>query len=196
MELDSFFQSSFFAHAQQGFLWQPYLIAIVSALIGLFGRWMYDYYFNLSNLIFDKSVLGPVNQSGIDYYRMLLTNTGRGRARNVEAVVSKVATDDKARQNYLPSPLRWTHQPNPVTVRNIQKNQPVYLDLVEFKQEGNKHILRLLSPQIMDLENLALLSKGRSEISLDLYQSSGQVVSVKVELSWDGKNPPTDFQVY
>jgi len=73
-----------------------------------------------------------ITQGNTTYFRLLVTNQGRARAQWVEAVVTKVVRGGKQVEPFLPSPLRWTHQGNSETVRDIQRNQPAYIDLVEF----------------------------------------------------------------
>lgn len=179
--------------------WQPYIVALFSALVGaLMGfsfRYVYDVYVSRSKLEVNSTILGPTIQSGISYYRLLITNNGHWRAKSVNAVVEEIKTDDTPKKNYLPSPLPWTHQRSPQTVRDIQRRQPVYLDLIEYKLENKSHILRLLSDEIKDLPNLSRFENGLKELKIGLYQQSGQVINIRLSFEWDGINEPEKFVV-
>ena len=170
--------------------WQPYLVAAAAALFGFFARYIYDLFIYRSRLEVNEGVFGPTEQSGIQYYRLVITNNGRWRAKSVSALIEDRETGNKKERGFLPSPLPWTHQGN---VIDIQKRQPVHLDLIEYKfdKEENKYILRLLSDEIKPLHNLSRFKKGNTVLKVNLYQQSGQVIKIEVSLYWNGKDKPS-----
>jgi hypothetical protein len=124
----------------------------------------------------------------------LITNNGRWRAKSVSAFVVERMSGKKNETSFLPSPLPWTHQGK---IIEIQKHQPVHLDLIEYKYDDNekKYILRLLSDQIKDLPNLSRFEKGTTALKVNLYQQSGQVINIEVAFYWNGKDKPSKFSV-
>jgi hypothetical protein len=190
------------------------VVALIIATFGFFQNRIYAYYFKRSNLVFDKKFHKITHAHGqTTYFRLSVTNNGKGSAKGVEAVISNITKDGKTVE-ILPSPLEWTHH-TPRTTRDIQANQPAQLDFVRFWKKLDKlsvteiekyrkynpkaviqnsslitPVLSFLSPPIMDQLDLSSLIKGKSIVILKLYQKSGQVVKIGIDIDWDGENEP------
>jgi len=117
-------------------------------------------------------------------YRLQLRNESCYTAKNVEIDVEGVRDNgDKLRENFVPSPLSWTHRTT--EPRNILPHQNAFLDICEVKQEANKFII-LAAPHIKPLKEMPYIKKGTTRLVLKYYQENGQTGEVKLKITWNG----------
>ena len=138
-----------------------------------------------------------VNKQDSSYVgRIAVKNNSPNIAKFVEAYVEEITDTDsgtqRQRKNFLPFPLAWTHVfvgPNLGTIRDIQGNQTVYLDIFVTKNKQYSLQTPIKGP---GLDQFCELTKD-SKLKIKIYQESGQVVSIIVVTKWDGEenNPPT-----
>lgn len=147
-----------------------------------------------------KSVVDQANESYdpdiVDTHlvgRLVIQNKGRYIARSVEASLEKIICEGEDRRNFFPVPLFWTHgQVNKGIIRDIYPNQTVYLDVFEYIWDSlqGESMARFSLGAGRDIENLSFVSVGKSNLLLKLYQESGQVDKIRLEISWEGKGEP------
>jgi len=128
--------------------------------------------------------------------RIVIKNLGKYKAQSVEAYIEKINFQGKEREDYFPIPLFWTHgQLNKYgpTVRDIYPNQTVYLDIYNHiytdEYDGNS-IVKFAVAAGDNLENLSRANLGESEVIIKMYQESGQVDHIHLNIYWDGKSAP------
>lgn len=169
----------------------PAYIAIFSLIIALTATWLADRLrrkANRSNLRI-RGVYS-ITQLGIGVSRLIITNESNHKAMLVEADVESILDGDTDRTNFLPVPLNWTHGQLTGTLvrRDIYGHQTVHLDVIE--HNGPSLVLSTLI-RAQGLEPFFELYAGKTELGLILYQESGQTLSCKVTVSWNGTDAPT-----
>lgn len=127
--------------------------------------------------------------------RIILTNEGKYKAKLVEVYIEEIISNNKKRENFFPIPLKWTHgelNQKGITVRDIYKNQTVYLDIFNYVYNGiyNNCSIELAVATGLEYDDFSKIYKGESRILIKLYQESGQVNEVWLKLSWDGDSVP------
>lgn len=127
--------------------------------------------------------------------RLVITNKGRHKANAVEAYIQAVFDEGEERKDFIPMPLMWTHghlaHNGSVTVRDIYPNQTVYLDVLNTIYDplyvGDMSTL-FATPTGTETDTLSKIVRGNSKITITLYQESGQVNVVKLDVYWDNSN--------
>lgn len=127
--------------------------------------------------------------------RIIIKNKSIFKAEDVEANAEGLAINQKGRKNFLPCPLNWTHsqlfsvdgryQP----ARNIHPRQSVYLDIYKYYKESNNLKLATIAGQ--DIEDFSSLKPGENNVTIRLYQESGQTLKIELTITWNGKSNPT-----
>lgn len=125
--------------------------------------------------------------------RLVIKNEGKFIAKSIEASLEKIVFDEQERKDFFPVPLIWTHsQPNKATARDIYPNQTVYLDVLFYFSESRSGdaLAQFAIGAGKDVENLSYVCVGKSNILIKLYQESGQVDEVSLQIDWDGNSAP------
>lgn len=134
-----------------------------------------------------------------DVGRIVLKNNGKFIAKSVEAYIEKIIWDEEERKDFIPMPLIWTHgelNAKGLTVRDIYPNQTVYLDIFNHifdpDYTGESSVIFSIATGT-NYEDLSKLNIGKSELLIRLYQESGQINKVWLNVIWDGKSVPKIF---
>jgi len=129
--------------------------------------------------------------------RVLVENKGRYKAGKVEVNVISIEDKNGGRRNFLPSPLNWTHSQlysenrTVGVIRDIHPHQSVYLDIFNLNTgEENSKILKLAVVPCSNIDDFSKLEIGENTIVLKFYQESGQTITKKLKIIWDGKDSP------
>ena len=133
----------------------------------------------------------PYNPGPFDVGRVALENTGKHKARSVEAYLEKIISEGKERPDFFPVPLSWTHgelNKGGLSVRDIYPNQTVYLDIFNYVFDpevvgDSAAFFAVAAGQGVD--NLSRMNHGESKILVKFYQESGQVDRLWLDISWD-----------
>lgn len=129
--------------------------------------------------------------------RIILKNEGKYIASSVEAYIEKIIFMGQEREDFFPVPLFWTHgqlNKNGPTIRDIYPNQVVYLDLFNHIYDDeyiNDNVVVFAVAAGLGVDQLSKMNLGTSELTIKLYQESGQVVTLLVEAKWDQKGAPS-----
>ncbi len=134
-------------------------------------------------------------------YRLLIKNYpkhrvfGTSRAKDVEVIIESITENNKPRENFLPSPLTWTHgqayeQNKYLVLRDIHPGQTVYIDICNFIENRKSLILATSVAAALHITDFCKLNKGQTTLKLMAYQDSGQIVPIKLLIEWDGQNAP------
>jgi hypothetical protein len=125
--------------------------------------------------------------------RLIVRNDGKFIAGRVEAYLDRIEDNGKCRENFFPIPLKWTHgqlsASGSPTVRDIYPGQTVYLDVYKEEYKQRPVALSRVSIDLAaggDIKDFSELPKGRSVLFIKIYQESGQVDNVSLEIKWDG----------
>lgn len=170
------------------------MIASVTALgIAIFNEPFLNKFVRKSNLLV-KDVTSHVQGDGeLIVFRLLITNEGAYRARDVEVNVDQVFDGSTIRRNFLPVPLGWTHAhaAGISLTRDIHPNQSVYLDVCNYIKRDKDSVLRLSLKAGSEIKDFSLLKAGSTKLVLKAYQDSGQTVEINLLVTWDGINKPS-----
>lgn len=127
--------------------------------------------------------------------RLIIKNESNVRAVNVEAYVESVINNGNKINNYLPIPLRWTHsdlnKSKSMVLRDVSGNQSVFLDIYYYGPypHPNESIKLVIFSTLYEIKYCDI-KPGITDLYINLYQESGQVVPAKVTISWEeGKLP-------
>jgi uncharacterized protein (DUF58 family) len=171
---------------------------VLSPAVTVIGEWVRDRVFRP-----DIRAVRPVvtKQAGVMVGRLLVQNEGSVRAREVEAVVERIFDGDKLRENFIGMPLRWTHgqvRAGVPSMRDIHVKQKCLLDIIQvepvvsFRVGANGYIrtsssrLRLCSEAGGVDESLSELLIGKSRLVIAIYDASGGVAEIQLEVNWKG----------
>ena len=170
-------------------------IASLTALgIAIFSEPFLNKYVRKTNLKV-KGVSSHVQGRGdLIVHRLLIKNESGYRAKDVEVDVEQIYDGDEERHNFLPVPLGWTHSHavnGGQVARDIHPNQSVFLDITNYIKRKEGDVLRLSLKAGQEIEDFCSLKVGFTKLSLRAYQDSGQNVSIRLQVNWDGKSSPT-----
>lgn len=122
--------------------------------------------------------------------RVSIKNFGVHKAIAVQAFLEEVKNDGKIRGNFIPVPLCWTHQGlggDGLSLRDIHPNQTVLLDIFYFEHPSSQQAEGSLNFALAigsGIENFAEIKSEKTELSLKLYQESGQVIPFRLLIKW------------
>lgn len=123
------------------------------------------------------------NLQGPSYhFRLPLTNQSDYVARKVEVDVEKIIDDNGEERKIVPTPLDWTHKEEQ---RDIFPHQTAFLNICEAQQEVGKFI-KIRAVRIMHLEEMVVIKKGVTRVTLRFYQENGQTGEIKLKIVWNG----------
>lgn len=114
------------------------------------------------------------------YWRLAIKNSGNEVAISVQIDVTCIYDGGKARENFLPIPLRWTHINK--ESRNILPGQVVYLDVMEQKNSGEQ--VKLITNSGGGVGDFEVLKNGKTKIVLTIYVESGKSFNKTIEINW------------
>lgn len=134
-------------------------------------------------------------------YRLSIKNCPKHRifstskAEDVEVFVESIFEDDKPRENFLPSPLTWTHgqayeQNKYLVLRDVHPGQTVWIDICNFIKSSNSLILATSVAAALQIPDFCKLNQGETTLKLSVYQDDGQIVPITILIKWDGKYDP------
>lgn len=140
-------------------------------------------------------------ETNLIVYRLSIKNCSKhwifrtSKAKDVEVVVEGIFEDDKPRENFLPSPLTWTHgqayeQNKYLVLRNIHPGQTVWIDICNFIKSSNSLILATSVAAALRVPDFCKLNQGGTTLKLSVYQDDGQIVPITILIKWDGKYDP------
>ena len=132
----------------------------------------------------------------LDVGRVIIKNSGKFKAKAVEAYIEKITDSGEIRTDFFPMPLIWTHgqlNKDGLTVRDIYPNQTVYLDIfnhmLDREMVGDRSVLLAVAAG-NDVPAFSRGALGESVLLLKLYQESGQVTEVPLRIAWNGIEVP------
>ena len=161
------------------------IASATALLIAIGGAWLKSLVFKPKLDVLD---LRGFNQSQeLTVWRLVIKNTGKDTARDVQVEVIEIKDEGDTRKNFLPMSVNWTHL-NKVS-RDILKDQTAYLDIFNQSDKGSlksmEHTIIFASPYAQDIKDFFFLKKGNSEIKLKLFQKNGNSQEIKLFTKWD-----------
>ena len=164
--------------------WPEYLTAIGTlgaVIISLFGESLKKWIRPSKVEIVDKSCLIQTGTGDLGVSRLRLRNTGSGVARNVCVYVDTIYNELTCeRKNFLPVPLRWTHDGN--CQRDLMEGQYWHIDLVEVNRTSNKYYAYLVLFAGGGIDQYQKIEVGKTILKLVVYHSLGsKIYEVKIE---------------
>jgi len=146
-----------------------------------------------------KIIGEPLYNKQADNYtvgRITIKNKSKFRAEDVEADVEDLTINGDPRKNFLSCPLNWTHSQlysqnnNYHPTRNINPYQSVNLDIYRYSPNDLNNKLKLATIVCQDINDFSSLEKGENDITIRLYQDSGQTLKIELKVIWDGESTP------
>lgn len=169
------------------------ITGIIALLIAIFSE-PFKKWWHKSSLSFAQPLM--VKQtSTLQVCRIPIRNSGikafTYTAQDVEVNVEEIYDNGEKRSDFVPSPLRFTHQN---TSRNIAVNQTVLLDLFEWisstQRKNANSSIKIAAPNINGLPDMPYIETGTTILHLHLFQQSGQDIKRRVKIVWNGSDPP------
>ncbi len=206
---DSFHAYNVFHHQAQNpwYLlpdsWLP-SITLFAVAIALATPWIVNWLNNKpknSKLkVLGVSVVDQANETHdpdyqVDHHvgRLIIKNGGKFIAKSTEAFLEEIVFEGEERNDFFSVPLIWTHsQIVKDYARDIHPNQTVYLDVLSYSSDSRlgEPLAQFSIGAGKDVDNLSYVCVGRSKILVRMYQESGQVDEVNLEIDWDGDKAP------
>ena len=125
------------------------------------------------------------NEMGV--FRLIIKNDGSYKASKVEVYVDEVWEDGKKRDNFVPAPMWWMHQPqNAELRRDIFPNQKVFLDLLNLTEKWGDEFIKLAAPNLLGIKDMPVIKKGKTRIILRYYEENGQTDKFEISVDWSG----------
>lgn len=117
-------------------------------------------------------------------WRLLIKNTGKNTALDVQVDIVEVKDDGEVRENFLPVPLRWTHKD--CENRDILPGQAVYLDIFEHfnRFEDSRAIFATRFGR--GIGDFTEIKSGVSRIKIAFFERGGISFTKHIDVSWDG----------
>ncbi len=162
------------------------LFATITALvIAIWGKSLRKLSFWSDIRIIDSQVnFQPSKEGRGGYVRFLFKNYGNDTAEDVEVYIDHIQDNDSDRLNFLPVPLRWTHDGR--SKRSFHPNQYGYLDFCNVHDIGNRsdgaHFTLAAGSGVPSYEQIAT---GKSQLHLIIFQKSGQIKKYNVNISYN-----------
>ncbi len=125
-------------------------------------------------------------QSPYIMWRIVLRNDGKDTAEDVQADVARVIDKTAPRVNYIPFPLTWTHLNN--EIRNVLKNQTVYIDLIS---ELPYFDCTISSRSASYVPSIAYVGNDDTQLEVTVYQKNGH----NIPLTFICKRSNATFEV-
>lgn len=164
-----------------------FLASIVALAIALFSEPFRNIWRRTTLDVSNNIVINRQSNGDTIHYRLLITNVGNYVAEDVEVYVIKVSNKD----NFLPVPLAWTHARAYMTAgvyRNIHPHQPVFLDFCKFIKSRNLLKFELAAGE--EVPDYCFLDGNNRNITLEIYQKSGEKIPVRLNLDWNDNSDP------
>lgn len=100
------------------------------------------------------------------------------------SLVKIIMRNGDSRENFIPYPLRWTHLNK--SQRDISLGQTVYLDICEYpgKDYSANPIMCSSIGGIGSINTLSSLNREVTRLELMVYQKSGQIFPIKLNVEW------------
>jgi len=171
---------------------QPYTV-VVSLFVALVATWVADWLRRKptkTNIKFIKAKTFPQVEESLVMGRLVGKNYSNKKAVSVEAYIEAIEDNGVPRKDFLPVPLHWTHYQlnEELILKNICGNQYFYLDIFNFHTVFK--YLKLCTP-ITGIGNYTNLKEGLTELTVRIYQASGQEFSKKIIIEWEKEKLPT-----
>jgi hypothetical protein len=158
---------------------------IVSLTIAVAGKSMKNLFYK-SNIEYIDKLQNIQTTQG--HTRLLFKNMGNDTAREVEIYVTEIIDNGQKRADFLPVPLSWTHDGR--SRRNFHPNQFGYLDLCRLDDvSANSLNPKLVLSAGAGVPNYEVITEGETEISLMMFQQSGQLKIFQANVFWERGNP-------
>ena len=162
------------------------LASATALLIAVGGEWLKSLIFKPELVILNFRKFRQSHE--LTVWRLVIKNTGRDTAREVQAEILEIKDEGNLRENFLPTTLSWTHLNK--ERRDVLKSQTVYLDVFNQIDKGpinrmDHHVI-FASPYAQNIEDFFFLKPGESEIKLKLFQKNGSSQEIKLITKWDG----------
>lgn len=168
----------------------PIVGALVAGIIGFLTVFFRDWYekkMNKSHLTILKITRNE--QMGVHVYRLAIKNEGDYVAEDLEIELVEIIENGKNRENLVPSPMRWTHIKEDISVRDIFPHQTTFLDILEVREiSPNDHsigLIELTALHIGYLKEMVKINSGKTVIRLRFYQKNGQTGSISFVINFE-----------
>lgn len=163
--------------------WTAAFATFLAAFIALFG----DQIFRSELKIVGVNSLVQVDKRmhEIGYTRLEFHNSGKASAKDITVYIKYIYDDGVLRDNYLPVPLRWTHDGH--LSREILAGQKWCLDFCAFDEPNlsyNTNWPKFCLGAGGGIPNFEEIYSKNTSVGLAIYQRQGDVINYKVDLEW------------
>jgi len=116
------------------------------------------------------------------FWRLPIENVGKHTCFSATAEVVEIVDRDSRRQGVIIAPLNWAHNPPNIYTKDISPNQIAYLDICQW--DNSVVPPKISNPTVSSISNSSDLNVESESIGLRLFQRSGQVIEVRIGLTW------------
>lgn len=119
--------------------------------------------------------------------RLKFINSGKSIAKKVNVYVEEIKDNGILRGDFLPVPIRWTHDGN--WFRDFPPQETWFLDLCRKDDITNHQFPKLVLGPGEGVENYQNLYEGKTTLILKVSDESGKVRRYSIKLEWQIGEP-------